>query len=93
MDYSQDLLKDIEKMGKDMMNPQETSVLLGIEENKFLDDVNTPGNPARQAYLRGYCSTVHDIKEGLLTTAVTGSPYATQKAIEYLSQIESRIQL
>lgn len=80
-------------MAKDMMSPTETSVLLGIEENKFLDDVNTDGNPARKAYLKGYCQTVHDIKEGILATAVTGSPYATQKAIDYLSQIEQSIQI
>ena len=53
MDYSNDLLSEIENHAREMMTPTEISALLGIDERQLCDDIATVGHPARTAYIRG----------------------------------------
>ncbi len=91
MEYSKDLLKRIEQMGADMMTPFETSVLLGIDETEFQDEIITKGTAARLAYLRGYLTTVHEMKQNLRDIAGTGSPAAIAQSISFIKDIGQKI--
>lgn len=87
MDYSDDLLKEIEKLGEDMMTPPEIGALLGIDEDIIVDDIHTKGTAVRKAYLKGYMRILQQTKQSVRDAAITGSPFALQKSIDYLNQI------
>lgn len=87
MDYSQDLIKEIELMAAQMTPAVEIGVLLGIDETAFLDDINTPGSPARIAYLRGYATTARKLRRNNLELADAGSPAADEACRGYLSKM------
>lgn len=91
MEYSNDLLKEIETMGADMMTPLEISVLLDIDEDEFQDDIKTHGSAARAAYLRGYIRTVHEIKKSIRDLCDTGSPSAVEQSVGFIKEIEQLI--
>jgi NADH/NAD ratio-sensing transcriptional regulator Rex len=76
MDYSIDLLKEIEKKAKEMMTPTEISFLLDIDETTLKDDINTIGHPARKAFFHGVATTAHEIRENIRDAAMAGSPYS-----------------
>lgn len=91
MDYSKDSLEEIRKAAEDMMKPHEIAGLLGMDEQLFCDDVRTPGNEARRAFLMGYMKTVRQMRQNIKDAADTGSPFALQKCLDCLSQIADHI--
>jgi hypothetical protein len=93
MDYSTDLLKEIEKEASEMMNPREISALLDIDELSLVDDINTIGNPARKAFFRGVATTVHEIRKDVRDTAMAGSPYAIDACQKQIMNILSEVQI
>jgi hypothetical protein len=91
MDYSTDLLSEIEAHAKEMMTPPEISALLGIDERQLSDDINTVGHPARTAYLKGVSATALELRRTLHDTALAGSPYAVQECQRLLSIAQSAV--
>lgn len=76
---------------REMMTPPEISALLGIDERQLSDDINTVGNPARTAYLKGVSATALELRRTLHDTALAGSPYAVQECQRLLSVAQSAV--
>lgn len=88
MDYSKELLKRIEEEAGRMMNPTEISALLDIDEAELIDDINTLGHPARNAFFHGVAATAREIREYIRDAARAGSPFSVS---ECLHQIERQL--
>lgn len=58
------------------MTPTSVSIQLGFNETDFMDDIHTPGNPARRAYFTGLEATDHELRQQLLDLMRAGSPSA-----------------
>lgn len=91
MDYSTDLLKEIEKNAMGMMTPREISFLLDIDEIQFIDDINTRGNPARKAFFRGVTKTAMELRENIIDAAMAGSPFSISECQKQLMQMLAEI--
>lgn len=84
MDYSTDLMNQIEECGKRLMTPNETALYLQIDEIALSDDISTKGKEVRKRYLHGVMTSVYNMREGMLATANAGSPYALTTCKELL---------
>lgn len=91
MDYSTNLLSEIEKHAREMMTPTEIAALLGIEERTLCDDVSTVGHPARKAYIRGTSITALELRSNIHVTALAGSSYSIQECQRLLAVAQSAI--
>lgn len=76
MDYSTESLNAITECAKSLMTPTSVSIQLGFNETDFMDDIHTPGNPARRAYFTGLEATDHELRQQLLDLMRAGSPSA-----------------
>lgn len=93
MVYSTNLLKEIELMASQMTPAVEIGILLGIDENTFVDDINSPGSPARIAYLRGYATTARKLRQNNLELAEAGSTSADEACRNYISKMLYNVNL
>lgn len=89
MDYSTDSLKKIEKLASQLTPITEIGALLDFDEISFRDDINTPGNPARKAFLKGYACTANRLRKNNLGLSYTGSPAADEACRGYLRKMLS----
>ncbi len=71
----------------------EISALLDIDEKELHDDVNTPGNPARRAFLKGYADTALKLRKQNLELVDAGSPAADEACRGYLRRMIRDIDL
>jgi hypothetical protein len=58
------------------MTPTSVSIQLGFDEGNFMDDINTPGHPARRAYYLGLEATDRELRQQLIYLMRAGSPSA-----------------
>lgn len=58
------------------MTPTSVSFQLGFDEVAFLDDIHTPGHPARRAYYTGLEATDRELRQQLIDLMRAGSPAA-----------------
>lgn len=84
MDYSTDLMNQIEECGKRLMTPNETALYLQLDENELSDEISTKGTEVRKRYLHGVMTSVYNMREEMLATANAGSPYALTACKELL---------
>lgn len=87
MDYSSDLLTRIRDLSSLLTPLTEISALLDIDEKELHDDVNTPGNPARRAFLKGYAETALRLRKQDLELVDAGSPAADESCRGYLRRM------
>ena len=87
MDYSSDLLTRIRDLSSLLTPLPEISALLDIDEKELHDDVNTPGNPARRAFLKGYAETALRLRKQNLELVDAGSPAADEACRGYLRRM------
>ena len=69
------------------------SALLDIEETELRDDVNTPGHPARRAFLKGYAETALRLRRQNLDLVDAGSPAADEACRGYLRRMIRDIEI
>lgn len=93
MDYSDDLLSKIQDLSRDLTPPQEMAALLDLDESELRTDINTPGNPARRAFMKGYAETAHHLRRQNLELADAGSPAADEACRMYLKRMTRDIDL
>lgn len=93
MDYSDDLLTRIQDLSSQLTPPMEISVLLDIDEGEFAVDLNTRGNPARKAFLKGYASIALKLRRQNLDLVDAGSPAADEACRGYLKKMIRDIDL
>lgn len=67
--------------------------MLDIDERELRDDVNTPDNPARRAFLKGYAVTALKLRKQNLELADAGSPAADEACRGYLKRMIRDIDL
>lgn len=84
MEYTSEMLEQIESYAYGMMTVSETSSLLGFDESAFNDDVNTIGNPARKAFMRGAARIAYKIRGIIFESASAGSPYAIEECLKVI---------
>ena len=87
MDYSNDLLSKIQDLSSQLTPPAEISALLDFDETEFKTDLDTPGNPARRAFLQGYSETALRLRKQNLDLADAGSPAADEACRGYLRRM------
>ena len=87
MDYSSDLLSRIKDLSSQLTPPQEISALLDFDETEFKTDINTPGNPARHAFMKGYAETALRLRQLSLDMVDAGSPAADEACRGYLKRM------
>ena len=63
MDYSTDLMNQIEECGKRLMTPKETALYLQLDETALSDEISTKGTEVRKRYLHGVMTSVYDMRE------------------------------
>lgn len=51
---------------------------MDFDEKEFRDDINTPGNPARRAFMKGYSETALRLRKQNLELVDAGSPAADE---------------
>ncbi len=93
MDYSSDLLNEIQHLAGDLTPLPEISALLDLDESELRQDVNTPGNPARQAFMKGYAQTALRLRKQNLELVDAGSPAADEACRGYLKRMIRDIEL
>lgn len=93
MDYSTDLLKEIYELSGDLTPPQEIAALLDLDETEFRADINTPGNEARKAFLKGLSETALRLRRQNLELVDTGSPAADDACRGYLKRMMREIDI
>ena len=93
MDYSSDLLTRIQDLSSLLTPPAEISALLDIDERELLDDLNTPGHPARRAFLKGYSETALRLRKQNLELADAGSPAADEACRGYMRRMIREIDI
>ena len=93
MDYSNDLLNRIKELASKLTPLPEISALLDIDETELRHDVNTPGNPARRAFMKGYADTALHLREQNLELADAGSPAADEACQGYMKRMIRDIEL
>lgn len=69
-----------------MMTPTEISALLGIDESELVDDINTLGHPARNAFFHGVAATAREIREDIRDAARAGSPFSVSECLHLIEQ-------
>ena len=74
-----------------MTPPQEISALLGLDETVFRADINTPGNSARLAFMKGYAETALKLRKQNLDLVDAGSPAADEACRSYLRRVEREL--
>ncbi|MBO5058015.1 MAG: hypothetical protein J6C05_08950 [Prevotella sp.] len=60
---------------------------MDFDETEFRNDLNTPGNPARKAFLKGYSATALKLRQQNLELVDTGSPAADEACRGYLKKM------
>lgn len=91
MDYSTELLTEIENHAREMMTPTEIAALLNIDERELCDDIATVGHAARNVYIRGISTTALELRRTLHDTALAGSPYSIAECQRLLTIAQSSI--
>lgn len=87
MDYSNDLLSKIQDLSSNLTPPQEIAALLDVDEKELRDDLDTPGNPARRAFMKGYSETALRLRKQNLALVDAGSPAADEACRGYLARM------
>lgn len=73
------------------MTPSLVSIQLGFNEIEFIDDIHTPGNPARRAYYLGLEETDKELRQQLLDLMRVGSPSAITDCQQRIERILNEI--
>lgn len=93
MDYSSDLLNRIQDLSSQLTPLPEISALLDIDETELRQDVNTPGSPARRAFMKGYAKTALKLRKQNLELVDAGSPAADEACQGYLRRMIRDIEI
>ena len=93
MDYSSDLLTKIQDLSRQLTPPAEISALLDIDETELRQDLNTPGHPARRAFMRGYSETALRLRRQNLELVDAGSPAADEACRGYMRRMIREIDI
>ena len=93
MDYSEDYLTRISDLAAQLTPPHEIAALLDFDETEFKVDVNTPGNAARKAFLKGYSETALRLRKQNLELVDAGSPAADEACRGYIRRMIRDIDL
>ena len=93
MDYSNDLLNKIQDLSSLLTPPQEISALLDIDETELRTDINTPGHPARKAFMKGFSDTALRLRKQNLDLVDAGSPAADEACRGYLRRVTRDVEI
>jgi hypothetical protein len=66
---------------------------LDFDETEFKTDINTPGNPARRAFMKGYSETALRLRKQNLDLVDAGSPAADEACRSYMRRMIREIDI
>ena len=85
MEYTDLQLEKIEQLARGLTPASEISVLLDLKnEDEFMLDIVTHGNPARHAYMRGLATTATQLRAQSLKLADSFAPSAIEQCCAFL---------
>lgn len=93
MDYTPEQLQRIEKLALILTPASEISALLELKnEDEFLLDIATKGNPARMAFMRGMAQTANGLRLKNLELANACAPSAIEQCFHDLKHMMNDIE-
>lgn len=87
MDYTKEQLQKIEELAKILTPATEMATLLGFDEDLFMLDLSTKGNPARRAFMTGMAGTAKTLRQKNLELANACAPSAIEQCFHDLRQM------
>lgn len=87
MDYTKEQLQKIEELAKILTPSNEIATLMSFDEDLFLLDLVTKGNPARRAFMKGMASTAKTLRQKNLELANACAPSAIEQCFRDLKQM------
>ncbi len=82
MEFDNDILEEITRLGAAAYNPRQTAFALGLTPDAFAKYMQDETHPACIAYYKGFYSSELTIREGVFQLARSGSSPAQTLALK-----------
>ena len=86
MNLSEEQLKRIEELAYRTITVRMIANAVDVDEIELLDEVSTPGTPARKAVMTGICNQMVETREAIIKAARNGSNPAQSSLLEFLEK-------
>ena len=84
MEYNSNQLEKVQEYAGLLMNVSDISVLIGVNEDSFREDINNKNTAISNAYRKGQIETVLELRKQEIEMAKLGSPMAVELIQKYI---------
>ena len=84
MEYNSSQLEKVQEYAGLLMNVSDISVLIGVNENIFREDIGNKNKAVSIAYRKGQIETVLELRKQEIDMAKLGSPMAVELIQKYI---------
>ena len=84
MEYNSNQLEKVQEYAGLMMNVSDISVLIGVNEDSFREDIGNKNTGVSIAYRKGQIETVLELRKQEIDMAKLGSPMAVELIQKYI---------
>lgn len=92
MNLNEDQLKAIEDLAYRLITLSLIAVNIGADETDFIQEVRTPGTPARTAFYKGYLRQLIETRDSLIKSAKNGSNPAQLELLHFIKDLNNSLQ-
>ncbi len=91
MEWNDDILNEVKRMGAAAYTPRQTAFALGMPPKEFVDLMRDDEHPATIAYYQGLYSSELAIRENAFTLARSGSSPAQTLALKIFDETRKQL--
>ena len=84
MEYNSIQLEKVQEYASLLMNVSDISVLIGVNEDSFREDINNKNTAISIAFRKGQIETVLELRKQEIDMAKLGSPMAVELIQKYI---------
>jgi hypothetical protein len=84
MEYNSNQLEKVQEYAGLLMNVSDISVLIGVNEDSFREDIGNKNTAVSSAYRKGKIETVLELRKQEIDLAKLGSPMAVELIQKYI---------
>ena len=84
MEYNSNQLEKVQEYAGLLMNVSDISVLIGVNEDMFREDIGNKNTAVSIAYRKGQIETVLELRKQEIEMAKLGSPLAVELIQKYI---------
>ena len=84
MEYNSIQLEKVQEYASLLMNVSDISVLIGVNEDSFREDINNKNTAISIAFRKGQIETVLELRKQEIDMAKLGSPLAVELIQKYI---------